>query len=116
MSTAKSSAPAWTVGGLVTGIAAAGDAQGTATELNGAWNVVATATGTSADGLRLPDDYPLNVPMIVINTTAVALDVFPPTGGAINGGTADAAKALAANMSGLYVQYSAGNWGAVLSA
>lgn len=111
-----SSAPAFTVGGMVTGIAAAGTDQATATEVNGAWNVVATATGTTADGVRLPDGYALNVPLWIINTTAVALDVFPPTGGSINGGSANAAKALAANMSGLYVQYSTGNWGAVLSA
>lgn len=112
----SSSTPLNMVGGIVTGIAAAGSDQAGATEVNGAFNVVATATGTSADGVRLPDDYPLGVPLFIINSTNVALDVFPATGGSINGGSANAAKALAANMSGCYVQYSEGNWGAVLSA
>lgn len=113
---ANTSSFAGQVGGIVTGIAAAGSDQAGATELAGAFNVIATATGTSADGIRLPATYPLGVPLYVINTTAVALDVFPPTGGAINGGSANAAKALVANLSGCYVQYSSGNWGAVLSA
>ena len=104
------------VGGIVTGVAAAGADQATATEVNGAFNVVTSATGTTADGVRLPDDYPYGVPLYIINATAVALDVFPPTSGTINGGSANAAKALAANMSGCYVRYSATGWGAVLSA
>lgn len=104
------------VGGRVNAIAAAGSTQGTATLLGGAVNVVTAATGTSADGLRLPSDYPTDVPMLVVNQTAVALDVFPPSGGNINGGSADAAKALAANMSGLYYHLGSGAWAAVLSA
>lgn len=104
------------IGGYVGGIAAAGDAQATATEVTGGINVVTTATATTADGVRLPADVPQGSMMYIINNTAAALDVFPPTGGAINGGTADAAKALAANMSGVYISHGDGNFGAVLSA
>jgi hypothetical protein len=104
------------IGGHDTAVAAAGSTQATATGLTAAINVVTSATGTSADGVRLPSDYAAGDLVLIANATAVALDVFPPTDGAINGGTADAAKALAANMSGLYVSLGDGNWAAVLSA
>ena len=104
------------IGGFVTGIAAAGDSQATATALTGAVNVITSATGTTADGVALPGDRAVGDVIMIVNTTNVALDVFPSTGGAINGGTANAAKALAANMSGAYISLGSGNWGAVLSA
>ena len=104
------------VGGIESAVAAAGDDQATATEVTGAVNMVTSATGTTADGIKLPADRAEGELLMVINSTAVALDVFPPTGGAINGGSADAAKALAANMSGLYISMGGGDWGAVLSA
>lgn len=104
-----------TLGGIAT-IAAAGDSQATATAVTAGLTIVSTATGTSADGIRLPASWGEGEEITVVNTTAVALDVFPPTGGAINGGSANAAKALAANMSGRYISIGGGNWGAVLSA
>lgn len=104
------------IGGHELAVAAAGNSQATATALTGAVNVVTSATATSADGVVLPSDFAAGDMLLVVNTTAVALDVFPPSGGAINGASADAAKALAANMSGLYVSLGSGNWGAVLSA
>lgn len=104
------------VGGIENTVAAAGANQADATEVTGAVNVVTTATGTTADGIRLPGDRADGELLMVINATAVALDVFPPTDGAINGGSDDTAKALAANMSGLYISMGSGNWGAVLSA
>lgn len=104
------------VGGINSAVAAAGDDQATATEVGGAVNIVTSATGTTADGVRLPASRAEGELLMIINSTAVALDVFPPTDGAINGGTADTAKALAANMSGLYISMGDGNWGAVLSA
>jgi hypothetical protein len=42
--------------------------------------------------------------------------VYPNTGGKINNGSANAAKALAANLSGAYISLGDENWGAVLSA
>ncbi len=105
------------VGGHETAVAAAGTDLATATGLTGAINVVTSATGTTADGVRLPADYADGDLLLIINATAVALDVFPPTAaGKINGGSAGAAKALAANMSGLYISMGDGHWGAVLSA
>ncbi len=104
------------VGGVSPAVAAAGSDQATATALTAAINVVTSATGTTADGVRLPGDYAEGDLLLIVNTTAVALDVFPASGKKINGASADAAKALAANMSGLYVSLGDGNWGAVLSA
>ena len=104
------------LGGVEAAVAAAGNSQATATPVTGAVNVVTSATATSADGVVLPADRAEGDLLMVINATAVALDVFPPTGGAINGGSANAAKALVANMSGLYISMGSGNWGAVLSA
>ena len=104
------------IGGVNTAVAAAGNSQATATALTASLNVVTSATGTSADGVLLPAGYAQGEIILIVNATAVALDVFPPTGGAINGGSANAAKALAANISGLYVSLGGGDWGAVLSA
>lgn len=103
------------VGGTAT-MGAAGAAVADATELSGGINVVNDATATTETGVRLPASYPVNVPLFVINTTAVALLVYPNTGGTINGGAANAAKGLVANLSGVYIQYAPGKWGAVLSA
>ena len=113
---ANKSTPLSLVGGLEVAVAAAGTDLATATALTGGVNVVTSATGTTADGVRLPADYPVGVPLYIINATATALDVWPPTGGTINGGSAGAAKALAANIGGCYVRYSSTGWGAVLSA
>ena len=104
------------IGGPQAAVAAAGNSQETATALTGSLNVVTSATATSADGVRLPESYAEGDLVLIVNSTNVALDVFPPEDGAINGGTANAAKALVANMSGLYVSLGSDNWGAVLSA
>jgi hypothetical protein len=104
-----------TLGGVAT-IAALGDSQATAAAVTAGLTVVNAATGTTADGIRLPAGWGVGETITIVNTTAVALDVFPPTGGAINGGSANAAKALAANMGGKYISLGGGNWGAVLSA
>lgn len=104
------------VGGVNAAVAAAGDSQATGTALTAGINVVTSATGTTADGVVLPSDRAAGDILYIVNATATAIDVFPSTGGAINGGTANAAKALAANMSGTYISLGSGNWGAVLSA
>jgi len=75
-----------------------------------------SSAATSADGVKLPDSYAVGDMVMIVNATSNALDVWPPSGGAINGGSADALKALAANMTGLYVSLGDGDWGAVLSA
>ncbi len=104
------------IGGRNAAVAAAGNSQGTATALTAGLNVVTSATGTSADCVSLPSDRAVGDILYIVNATATALNVYPSTGGAINGGSANAAKALAANMSGMYISLGSGSWGAVLSA
>lgn len=88
--------------------------QAAATQLEGAVNFV--TTGTASDGVRLPPDTPVGEVVYVINSSANVLNVYPNTGGKINNGTTNAAKALVANMSGAYISLGSENWGAVLSA
>jgi hypothetical protein len=64
----------------------------------------------------LPAGYGLGDVVYVVNSSGVALNVYPATGGKINNGSANAAKALAANLSGCYISLGSENWGAVLSA
>jgi hypothetical protein len=102
------------IGGYATATAGTTQTQAGATALTGAINVV--TTGNASDGVKLPTEMGVGDIVIIVNISAVALNVYPATGGAINGGTANAAKALAANMSGEYICLGSDNWGAVLSA
>lgn len=102
------------VGGYATITAGTTQTQAGATALTGAINYV--TTGNASDGVLLPSGYAQGDTVIIVNSSAVALNVYPGTDGKINNGTANAAKALAANLSGLYVSLGSNNWGAVLSA
>jgi hypothetical protein len=92
-------------------VAAAGNSQATAKPIVDDLSVVTSATGTSADGLVLPS-WPMGDDLVIVNTTAVDLDVFPPPGGKINGGSANAAAVLRANAAAVYTALGVGNWGA----
>jgi hypothetical protein len=92
-------------------VAAAGNSQATATPIVDDLSVVTSATGTSADGLVLPS-WPMSEDLVIVNATAVDLDVFPPPGGKINGGSANAAAVLRANAAAVYTSLGGGNWGA----
>lgn len=100
------------VGGIATAVAAAGNAQSNATAITAGKNIVTAATGTSADGLRLSAALGAGEIVYIANTTNVPLDVFPPTGGTINGGSANAAVLLRANAMGVYMSLGGGNWAA----
>jgi hypothetical protein len=100
------------VGGLNAAVAAAGATQATATAITAGKNIVTSATGTTADGLRLSAALGAGEIVYIANNTAVPLDVFPPTDGAINGGSANAAVLLRANAMGVYMSLGGGNWAA----
>ncbi len=102
------------VGGYATATAGTTQTQAGATALTGAINYV--TTGNASDGVKLPTGYALGDMVMVVNSSGVALNVYPASGGKINNGSADAAKALAANMTGLYISLGSNNWAAVLSA
>ena len=102
------------LGAYATATAGTTQTQAGATALTGSVNVV--TTGNASDGVKLPAGYGVGEVIHVVNISGVALNVYPATGGAINGGSANAAKALAANMAGTYISLGSENWGAVLSA
>lgn len=76
----------------VTGV---GTAQVGAAALTGAINVVTTSVGQTA--VALPGTYPVGSPILVRTNTATAALVFPPVGGSINGGSANASFSVAQN-------------------
>ncbi|MFZ1539680.1 MAG: hypothetical protein WAT23_20145 [Chromatiaceae bacterium] len=88
--------------------------QAGATLLTGGINFV--TTGNASDGVLLPSNYNRGEMVVIVNSSGAALNVYPGTDGKINNGSANAAKALAANMTGLYVSLGSNSWGAVLSA
>jgi hypothetical protein len=102
------------VGGYETATAGTTQTQAGATALTGAINFV--TTGNASDGVMLPSGRTVGSVVYIVNSSSNALNVYPATGGKINNGTANAAKALAANMSGCYISLGSENWGAVLSA
>jgi hypothetical protein len=88
--------------------------QAGATQLTGGFNAV--TTGNANDGVLLPLQYQRGEMAVILNLSAASLNVYPATGGKINNGSANAAKALAANMTGLYFSLGNNDWAAVLSA
>jgi hypothetical protein len=74
--------------GVTSSITAAGSTQGTATSLTRPINIVSTVS--SSTGVVLPATV-AGMRMIVVNNGANALNVYPPSGGAINSGATNAA-------------------------
>lgn len=85
-------------------VAAAGTTQGTATALTADINIVATATPGSATGVILPASSPAKV-VVVINTTAHTISIYPASGGTIDSLATNAAFSLG---SGAKLQFAAG--------
>ena len=94
---------------IKTGIAAAGNSQATAAQLTHTVNVVATATATSADGVKLPTAS-TGARCIVINKSGETLDVWPATGDKIEDGSANAATTQADNAHVTYYAVDGENW------
>jgi len=85
---------------ITTGITAAGSTQGTATALTKEINVVSTVS-SGANGVLLPTAV-AGIVLIVNNTSANTLNVYPATGGAVNSGSTNAAYS---HVSGASIQY-----------
>ena len=89
-------------------VAAAGTTQGTATALSNDLNVVNSGTG----GVILQDvGIGTGIEFIVTNSTASAVNVYPPSGGTILGLAQNAAYSLAANATHSFIFEAAGTWG-----
>jgi hypothetical protein len=101
-------------GGVDT-VAGVGTAQVGGTALTGAINNVTTAVGQTA--VVLPANGAVGSPVTVVVSTATAALVFPPTGGSINNGSANASFSVAQNKPTLFFAHPNGlNYTAVLSA
>lgn len=85
---------------ITTGITAAGSTQGTATALTKEINVVSTVS-SGANGVVLPTAV-AGIVLIVNNTSANTLNVYPATGGAVNSGSTNTAYS---HVSGASIQY-----------
>lgn len=104
-----------TVTGSITGavrlpvaaVAATGSAQGDAAALSEGLNVVSAADGTK--GVVLPTAV-AGMTVIVKNTAAAALKIYPATGGTINALSANAAYSITNLTSTLLVASSATQW------
>lgn len=98
-----------------TGVTAdTGSVQGDSYPITRDVTVVATV-GTAGDSLILPkaetgDEY------WVRNGSGTSMDVFPQVGGAINGGSTDAAVAVAAGKTAIFKAISSLDWVVAISA
>lgn len=78
-------------------------------------NVLATTAGGQT-AFVLPSDAELEVPYMVVNSTATAALIFPPSGGAINAASADASVSIAVNLARLFIRKSSTRWVSFLAA
>lgn len=99
----------------VDALTTAGTTQSGAPLLVGAINVLTTASGQVA--ALLPTNHAASSPIIVRVNTATAATIFPPTGGSINGGAANASFSVAQNKPTVFFAHPNGiDYTAVLSA
>lgn len=93
---------------LATALVAQGTAQGTALVLRRRFNSFATVgSGLSA---VLPADVPVGFDIMIRNNGANALTVFPPVGGAFNGGTVNASTSIGTSATSRFVHNGGGNY------
>lgn len=81
-------------GSIASGLTAAGSTQATALQLTEDTNIVGTTAAST--GVLVPPMDPTDT-VTVANFGANALSVYPPVGGKINNGSANAAVSLPAN-------------------
>lgn len=102
------------VGGTAAGLTATGSSQTDAlaiTASNNQFSTVAPSTGAILPSFAQPGDV-----CRVYNNGANTLSVYPPTGGAINGGSTNAAFSVAAGKSAQFTMLTSTAWGSILSA
>ncbi len=99
----------------VTALTGVGTAQSGGTAITGAVNILTTSAGQTA--FVLPSKHPVGSPVVLRNNTATAALVFPPSGGAVNGGSVDASFSVAQNKPVVAFAHPNGlDWTLVLSA
>lgn len=96
-------------------IAAAGANQGAATEcIEGVTNVVTGASGTN--GVRLPVGVAGDIVRVYSSAATNAILVYPPTGGTINAGSANASLSVAARKPAVFECLDGTNWTGLVGA
>jgi len=98
-------------------LTATGSTQGTALALPSDFNIFTTVAAST--GAILPASGPQcqqTDNFVVVNHGANALSVYPPTGGKIANGTANAALSVPANKTAFFLSLGSGNFAASLSA
>jgi hypothetical protein len=105
-----------TVGTVTNTLTASGSTQGTALAISDDVNIfttVAASTGTILPGSTLVS---AGDNILVVNYGANALTVYPPTGGKINNGSANAGVSVAANKNAEFVCINGTDYIGLLSA
>tara|TARA_X000000368_G_C23025710_1_gene710071 strand:+ start:664 stop:1167 length:504 start_codon:yes stop_codon:yes gene_type:complete len=90
-------------------VSAAGTTQGAATALTNTFNIVTSATASSADSIKLPDTA-TGLEVTVMNDTTALINIFPATGESIDAGSANAAVTLGAGHTLKLVGISSTKW------
>lgn len=102
------------VGNVDNNLTAAGSTQATALLVSNDINVVTTTAAST--GVILRSDLSAGDSQEVVNYGASTLTVYPPVGGKINNGSANAGVSVAANTSALYTSIDGLNFFGVKSA
>jgi hypothetical protein len=102
-------AQAYVISSINSGVAAAGSDQSGGTALAKTFNIVTSATASSAEGVVLPDAAQ-GLVLEILNDTSTTIKVYPYSGETIDGGSANVAVNLAGKHSLKLVCTSASNW------
>lgn len=100
----------------LTTIAGVGTAQSGAAAIPASVNNVLATTSSGQTALVLSSSVEMELPTSVTNSTATAALLYPPTGGAFNSGSANAAISIAQNESVTVIRKSTTRWEAFLTA
>lgn len=100
----------------LTTIAGVGTAQSGAAAIPLLVNNVLATTAGGATAFVLPSTAEIDVPYSVINSSATAALVFPPSGGAINAAATDASVSIAQNLGRIFIRKSSTRWISFLTA
>ena len=95
-------------------LAALGSAQGSAAAI--ASNVVNVTGADGTKGVILPTGAAGDIYIVYNSVATNGLPVYPASGAAINGGTANAAVTIEGKTLAVFVATSATNWGAIYTA
>lgn len=88
-----------------TATAAGSSSSANATVIHPTANFVKLTTAGGADSIRFNDAWPLGQFVVLYNLGSTTGQIYPPTGGTMNGGSTDAAVTLAQNKARIFMRY-----------